>query len=135
MLDASYAHSDALYVGTRTGMREIPGEVPAALSGGVNIKPADALTLTAQIRHFARAPLIEDDSVESKSTTLLNLDGYWDFGKLTLGAEVFNAFNARNTDNSYICEPRLASETAGAENLHTHPEEPRLLRVCVHNKF
>lgn len=135
LLDAAYAHTDARYIGPPAGMRAIPGAVPEVLSGGVAIKPAEALTLTAQLRHFGSAPLIEDGSVRSDPTTLVNLGAYWDVGALTLGAEMFNLFDARDADITYFYESRLRDEVSGVEDLHLHPVEPRQLRVSARFRF
>jgi hypothetical protein len=91
--------------------------------------------LTAQLRHFGSAPLIEDGSVTSNATTLVNLGGYWDIGPLTLGAELFNVFDTKDADITYFYESRLAGEAAGMEDLHIHPVEPRQLRVSVRYNF
>lgn len=135
LLDASYAHTDARYVGPSSGMREIPGAVPEVLSGGLTVQPVDAVSLTAQIRHLGSAPLIEDGSIRSDPTTLVNLGGYWDIGSLTLGAELFNAFDAKDADITYFYESRLAGEAVGVEDLHIHPVEPRQLRVSLSFRF
>jgi len=87
------------------------------------------------LRHFDSAPLIEDGSVKSDATTLVNLGGYWDIGRLTLGAEVFNAFNSKDADITYFYESRLAGEAVGVEDLHIHPVEPRQLRVSARYTF
>lgn len=135
LLDASYAYTDARYVGPPAGMREIPGAVPEVFAGGVTIKPVTDLNLTAQLRHFGSAPLIEDGSVTSNATTLVNLGGYWDIGPLNLGAELFNVFDTKDADITYFYESRLAGEAAGMEDLHIHPVEPRQLRVSVRHNF
>ena len=135
LLDASYAYTDARYEGPPAGMRDIPGAVPEVFSGSATVKPINDLTLTAQIRHFGSAPLIEDGSVKSNATTLVNLGGYWDIGRLTLGAEVFNTFNSKDADITYFYESRLAGEAAGMEDLHIHSVEPRQLRVSARYRF
>ena len=134
-IDAAYAHTDARYVGPPVGMRDIPGAVPTVLSGGVTLQPVKHLTLTGQLRHFGSAPLIEDASVTSDPTTLVNIGGYWDVGALTVGAEVFNLFDARDADITYFYESRLRGETRGIEDLHVHPVEPRQLRISARVRF
>lgn len=134
-LDASYARTRARYIGPPAGMRAIPGAVPEVMSGGLTLKPDGATTLTAQLRHFGSAPLIEDNSRRSRPTTLANLGAYRDFGRLTLGAELFNLFNARDADITYLYESRLPGEVAGVEDVHLHPVEPRQLRVSVRYRF
>lgn len=135
IIDAAYAYTDARYIGPPAGMREIPGAVSEVISGGVTLKPIPDLTLTAQLRHFGGAPLIEDGSVKSDATTLVNLGGYWEIGALTLGAEVFNIFDSSDADITYFYESRLAGEAAGVEDLHIHPVEPRQLRVSLGYRF
>lgn len=134
-LDASYSHTDARFVGPPAGSRQIPGAVPEVIAGGVTVKPVADLTVTAQLRHFGSAPLIEDGSVQSEPTTLVNLGGYWDLGPMTLSAEVFNLFDARDADITYFYESRLAGEAVGVEDLHLHPVEPRQLRVSARYQF
>lgn len=135
LLDASYAYTNARYVGLSNGVRKIPGAVPEVLSGGLTVQPVDAVSLTTQIRHLGNAPLIEDGSIESDPTTLVNLGGYWYIGSLTLGAELFNVFDVKNADITYFYESRLAGEAAGVEDLHVHPVEPRQLRVSLSFRF
>lgn len=135
VLDAAYAHTDAKFIGPVQGEDAIPGAVPEVISGGVTVMPTDALSLTAQVRHFGSAPLIEDDSVRSDATTLVNLGGYYALGRLTFGAEVFNVFDTKDADITYFYESRLASETAGVEDRHFHPVEPRQLRVSARLGF
>lgn len=135
LLDAAYAYTDGHYVGPPAGMRDIPGAVPEVLSAGLTVKPAEALTLTAQLRHFGRAPLIEDGSVKSDATTLINFGGYWDIGALTLSAEIFNVLDAADADITYFYESRLPGQAAGVEDRHIHPVEPRQLRVSARYRF
>jgi outer membrane receptor protein involved in Fe transport len=135
VIDASYAYTDAQFVGPPVGSRDIPGAVPEVLAGGVTVRPATDLTVTAQLRHFGSAPLIEDGSVMSDATTLVNLGGYWDIGPLTLAAQVFNVFDAEEADITYFYESRLAGEAAGVEDRHFHPVEPRQLRVSAKYRF
>jgi len=51
------------------------------------------------VRYFGPRPLIEDDSVRSSSTTLLNADvGYKLRDDLRLGVEVFNLLDSEDSD-------------------------------------
>ena len=87
-----------------SGFREIPGAVAEVISGGISASPVDGLDLTARLRHFGKAPLIEDGSVTSDPTTLVNLGAFYDFGRLRLGAELFNVFDANDADITYFYE-------------------------------
>ena len=134
-LDGVYAYTDARFRGVPSGLREIPGAVAEVISGGISASPMDGLDLTARLRHFGKAPLIEDGSVTSDPTTLVNLGAFYNFGRLRLGAELFNVFDANDADITYFYESQLAGETAPVEDRHFHPVEPRQVRVSLRLKL
>jgi len=102
VIDVAYAYTDAKFVGPGAGANAIPGAVPEVIAAGIAVSPVPELTVTARLRHFGRAPLIEDRSVRSDPTTLVNLAGYYDLGPLRLGIEVFNLFDTRDADITYF---------------------------------
>jgi outer membrane receptor protein involved in Fe transport len=129
-LDAALALTDARFEGVADD--RIPGSVGNVLSAGASWQFAPGLVATARLRHFGPAPLIEDDSVRSDSTTLVNLGGYWTVGRFRLGLDVLNLFDARDPDISYFYASRLPGEPAGGvEDRHIHPVEPRQVRLSV----
>jgi hypothetical protein len=84
------------------------------------------------VRHFGPRPLIEDASVQSRSTTPWNGEaGYRVSGNARLVAELFNIFDAAVSDIDYYdYASRLPVEpTIGFEDVHTHPAPPRSGRV------
>ncbi|MCK0070628.1 TonB-dependent receptor [Kordiimonas laminariae] len=133
-MHASYAYTRARF---RGGVAEdrIPNAVPSVFSAGVDIDPADNISTSFILRHFGGAPLIEDGSVKSESTTTVNWGGYYSFSNFKLGVEVLNLFDSKDPDISYFFESRLPGEAAGVEDLHTHPLEPRQLRVTLQATF
>ena len=133
-LDADYAYTRARFAGTGAD-DYIPGAVPEVISAGIVLSPTSAINLTAKLRHFGSAPLIEDNSSRSDSTTLVNLGGYYTIGGLRLGAELFNALGSNDADITYFYESQLAGETTPVENRHFHPVEPRQLRVSLRYSF
>ncbi len=135
VIDGAYAYTDAQFVGPASGMREIPGAVPEVISAGVTINPTESLSLTGQVRHFGRAPLIEDGSVESDPTTLVNIGGFWETREFTLGVEIFNVFDVQDADITYFFESRLAGEAEAVANRHFRPVEPRQVRVSLRRNF
>ena len=134
-MDASYTYTDARFEGPADGEDFIPGAVPGVFGGGVTASPLPGFDLTAQLRHFSSAPLIEDNSVRSDATTLVNAAAYYRFGALTLGAELFNVFDAEEADITYFYESRLAGEAVPVEDIHFHPVEPRQLRLSLRYDF
>ena len=135
-LDAAYSYTDARFIGPAIGEREIPGAVPSVLSAGMSVNASDTVSFNAQLRHFGSAPLIEDGSVESDPTTLVNLAGYWTAGIATVGIELFNLFDAQDADITYFYESRLAGEPAdGIADRHFHPVEPFQIRGSLRLAF
>lgn len=135
VIDAAYAHTDARFVGPGAGADAIPGAVPEVIAAGVAVTPVPDLTITARVRHFGSAPLIEDRSVRSDATTLVNLAGYYELGAMRLGIEAFNLFNSRDADITYFYESRLPGEANGVEDRHFHPVEPRQVRASLRYSF
>jgi len=131
-IDGAAAVTRARFRGVAPGQTRIPGATPNVIGGGISAQASPELTLTARLRHFGSAPLIENASQKSRATTLVNLGGYWERGRLRLGAEVLNAFAARDPDISYFYASRLPGEPAdGIEDRHIHPVEPRQLRITA----
>jgi hypothetical protein len=135
VIDAAYSYTDARFVGPGAGANAIPGAVPEVIAAGVAVTPVPDLTITARLRHFGSAPLIEDRSVRSDPTTLVNLAGYYNLGAMRMGLEVFNLFNASDADITYFYESRLPGEASGVEDRHFHPVEPRQVRVSLRYTF
>ncbi|WP_420606972.1 TonB-dependent receptor [Novosphingopyxis sp.] len=133
-IDADYAYTDARFADVGAD-DYIPGAVPEVISAGVTLSPTRAIDLTAKLRHFGSAPLIEDNSVRSDPTTLVNIGGYYDFGRLRIGAELFNLFDAEDSDITYFYESQLRGEAAPVADRHFHPVEPRQLRASVRYTF
>ena len=114
--------------------RRVPGAVERVASFGISYDNKGPWTAQFQLRHFGPRDLIEDGSVRSKGTTL----AYARLGrKLTpttrLHVDVFNLFDRKVSDIDYLYESRLASEPSGqgTTDLHSHPAEPRTVRVSL----
>jgi outer membrane receptor protein involved in Fe transport len=93
------------------------------------------------VRFFGPRPLIEDNSVRSGESTLVNGRIGWRFNeRWTLAAEVYNLFDARVSDIDYFYPSRLAGEPAGPDDggfndVHFHPAERRTFRVVLTARF
>jgi hypothetical protein len=90
-----------------------------------------------KLRYFGPRPLIEDDSVRSSSTTLVNARlGYRFENGMRLWLDAINLFNAKSDQIAYYYTSRLAGEPlAGADDRHVHPVEPLALRVTLAKEF
>lgn len=124
--------SKARFRGDDPAGNSIPGSPRRTASAGATYA-GDAWTAGIRLRYFGARPLIEDDSQRSGPSTLLNAKfGYAASRTVKLGLEVHNLLNRRPNDIDYFYASRLAGEpAAGVNDLHSHPAEPRSLRLSV----
>lgn len=131
-LTASYAGTHARF----TNGDRIPNAVGSVLSAGASWKLGQASTLSLTWRRLGAAPLIEDNSVRSRPTSLVNALFVQDFGKANLMVEVLNLTNSKKDDIAYAYASRLPGEPAdGVEDIHFHPVEPRAIRAGIKINF
>jgi outer membrane receptor protein involved in Fe transport len=109
----------------------VPEAVNTVVSGGASIDNFHRTFASLRLRYFGPRPLVEDNSVRSKATTLLNFEGGYQFAKaLRLNAQIYNLFDAEVSDIDYYFASRLPGEPPeGIEDIHVHPAVPRTLRV------
>jgi len=90
-----------------------------------------------QLRYFGPRPLIEDNSQRSRGTTLAYARvGYKISPDVKVAVDVFNLFNRKASDIDYYYASRLQGEPSeGVNDTHTHPAEPRSLRVTLNLNF
>jgi outer membrane receptor protein involved in Fe transport len=85
-----------------------------------------------RLRHFGGRPLVEDNTVRSPSSTLVNLSlGYRVDPRLAVRLDVLNLFDRKVSDIDYWYSSRLRGEAAALSDIHTHPSEPRTLRLTL----
>jgi hypothetical protein len=78
-----------------------------------------------------------DGSKRSASTTLAYLRVACRIGpQLKLAADAFNLFDRKGSDIDYFYASRLRGEPpGGVDDIHSHPVEPRTLRVTLTASF
>jgi outer membrane receptor protein involved in Fe transport len=110
---------------------DIPGSVSAVISGGATLDSLRDVCGSIRLRYFGPRPLVENNSVRSKATKLVNVEADYKIAKhMKIGLDVFNAFNAQDSDIDYYYASRLQGEPAGGVNdIHLHPTLPRTARV------
>ncbi len=132
--EASY--TDSKFNDSDASGSKIPGSIPLIVSAGLNAEFDNGYSATARVRHFGRYPLIEDNSVKSNGSTLLNLRFAKRWQQLSLSADLLNALNSKAHDIDYYYASRLAGEPAGGvDDIHFHSFEPRALRVTLGYQF
>ena len=109
----------------------IPGAVATVVSGGATVDTLRNVFGSIRWRYFGPRPLVEDASVKSGATSLVNLEaGYRLSPSLRIAVDVFNLFNAQNSDVDYYYASRLPGEPAtGVADIHLHPTLPRTARI------
>jgi outer membrane receptor protein involved in Fe transport len=131
ILDGDIAWSRAHFTDVDPVGDLIPGSVASVLSAGVTIDSVRNLFGSARLRYFGPRPLIEDNSVRSRATSLVNLEGGYSISKnVKLLVDVFNLFDAKDSDIDYYYTSRLNGEPLGGVNdIHLHPTLPRTARL------
>ena len=131
-VDANYTFTDASFLNSTGGGREIPGAVESTASLGVSAQWPNGFTGSARVRYLGEAPLIEDGSVTTDASLVVNAGIGYAFQNIELRLDVFNLFDSNDADISYFYASRLPGEPAdGIEDVHFHPLEPRTVRLSL----
>ena len=135
IVDADLSWSRARFRDDNPAGNRIPGAIERVASVGVSLDRGEWFG-GLRLRHFGRRPLIEDNSVHSGSSTLINLRaGYRINRSLQVSLDVLNLLDRQVSDIEYFYESRLARETAPVSDIHLHPAEPRTLRLSLRASF
>ena len=90
-----------------------------------------------KLRYFGRRPLLEDDRVTSRPTSLIDLRIGCKFSEQAkLWLDIFNLFNntaAHQID--YFYPSQLANEIAPVYDIHFKPVEPMSARITLTMTF
>ena len=83
-----------------------------------------------RLRYFGEAPLIEDNSVTSDGSAMVNMLLGWSNRSWRVQLEVLNLLDSDDHDIYYFYASRLPGEPAdGVEDIHFHIFEPRQIRL------
>jgi hypothetical protein len=136
-LDADISLSRARFTDDDPVGDRVPGAVDRVISAGVGIEPGQRMFGSVRLRHFGPRALVEDDSVRSNPTTLLNGElGYRFSDRTHLVLEVFNLLDRQVSDIDYFYTSRLSGEPpGGVDDVHTHPSVPRTARLTLRVGF
>ncbi len=133
-LDFDLSFARARFRGVRAGEDHIPGALEHVVAAGATWSGLGGGPFGAiRLRHFGSYPLMEDNGVRARASTLVNGDlGYRSARGLRLQLNVLNLLNSRASDIQYYYTSRLAGEpAAGVGDVHFHPVEPRQVRVSL----
>jgi len=136
-LDADIAFARARFRDSAPEGQRIPGAVEGVASVAVAVDNVGPWFGAMQWRYFGPRPLVEDNSVRSKATALLNgRIGYKLSPKVRLELEGFNLTNRQASAIDYSYTSRLPGEAAeGVDDVHFHPIESRSFRLSLNVGF
>ena len=135
LLDADLTLTKAKLLGVGHDDR-IPNSVNRTASLGFIVNDLNKFSGGLRIRYLGDAPLVEDDSVRSDSTLLLNAQALYQFNpNWSLGIEVSNLLDHKGNDITYFYASQLVGETSPIQDIHFHPAEPRSARVTLSATF
>ncbi|MCB4862538.1 TonB-dependent receptor [Sphingobium sp. PNB] len=131
-LDGNYTASHSRY---DNGDR-IPNAFENAASGGVAVVLGRWET-SLRVRHLGPYPLIEDNSVRDKGSTVVNARGAWKGKRIELYGELLNIFDSRDKDIAYFYESYIPAfdMTGPQEGRLSRVVEPRTVRLGMKVKF
>jgi hypothetical protein len=110
--------------------REIPNAPLMIIDGGLTYRNR-RWESSLRLRHFGRAPLVEDGSVRSAAYTTLDARLGWKGEHWGIHLDVFNLTNRAWNDITYDYAYRHPGETAASVGPVIHPGLPRTLRLGV----
>jgi hypothetical protein len=133
VLDADLSFSRAQFTSSGYEGLSVPEAVNTVVSAGVSVDGYHRTFGSLRWRYFGPRSLVEDDSVKSKATSLMNLQaGYQPLRDLRVTMDIFNLLNSEASDIDYYFTSRLPGEPlAGVDDIHFHPAVPRTLRVAA----
>jgi outer membrane receptor protein involved in Fe transport len=131
VFDADLSLSTARFTDYSPNGEYVPEAVGTVVSAGASVDGYKRIFGSVRWRYFGPRALVQDDSVRSKATSLVNLQaGYQLARKLRVSADVFNLFDAAASDIDYYFASRLPGEPlGGVDDIHSHPAVPRTVRV------
>ncbi len=130
-IDLNAAKVRSRFSGFPSGEGFVPNTHGFVLGAGVTYVSESGVTASVRARHFGDAPLIENNSIAHKDTTLVNLGMSYDFHRFSLSLDIFNLFDTKADDIAFFFESRLQDEEIPVEDLHFHPVEPVSVRFSI----
>ena len=137
LVDIEYSRSDAEFVDVPSSENEIPGAIDEVVQAGIGFDGMRGWSGSLRLRYFGERPLIEDGSVESDSSTVVNLRLGYQRDRWSITSDVLNLFDSDDHDIDYFYASRLSPTEPddvageGVEDIHYHVIEPRTVRVSL----
>jgi hypothetical protein len=130
--DFDIADTHARFVEDDPAGNFIPGAIGRTINTGPTLLAPNGMYCSLRLRHFGPRPLVEDNSVRSNSTSIVDLRVGWQRRHVQCGIDLFNLLGTTNHDIDYYYTSRLPGEpAAGVADIHFHPVEKTAVRGWV----
>ena len=135
--DADLTWTDAEFTDPDPAGGAIPGAIGRTVAAGVAVDDLGRFSGGLRWRYFSDIPLIEDGSVVSRSSSVVNAVATYRLSpQLDLRLEGLNLLDREASDIQYFYASRLPGEpVGGVEDVHFHPMEPRSGRLTLSWRF
>jgi outer membrane receptor protein involved in Fe transport len=131
-LDADLAWSRARFTDADAAGDHIPGSIERAASVGLAYHGTADRFAELRLRYFGPRSLVENDSVRSPASTLVNLRlGWKPQPRVLLTLDVINLLDREVSDIDYYYASQLPGEATPVPDIHTHPAIPRTLHLSA----
>jgi hypothetical protein len=135
-VDLDLAYARARSRGNVEEGRYIAGAIEGTGQLALTVDDGGPYSASLKLRYLGPRPLIEDNSVRSKSSMTLNGRFGWKIKKgLALELEAFNITNRRDSAIDYYYASQLKGEAAPVDDIHFHPIESHSLRATLIKNF
>jgi outer membrane receptor protein involved in Fe transport len=139
-IDADHSISRARFRESAPIGNDVPESIEDVLTAGFTLHdlvPLKDFFGGMRLRYFGPRPLVEDGSIRSNSSTLVDAQvGYNLTPSVTLKLDFLNLFNVKTDDIQYYYVSRLPGEpAAGVADRHVHPAEPFEVRASLIYRF
>jgi hypothetical protein len=129
-VDADLNWSEARYTDHQAAGDYVPGAAWQTANLGMSVDGVGRWSGALRLRYLGARPLVEDGSVWSEVSCLVNLRvAYRQTARVQWAIEVFNLLDRQGYDIEYWYTSRMVSEAASVDDRHVHPTEPRTLRL------
>ncbi|WMW81407.1 TonB-dependent receptor [Undibacterium cyanobacteriorum] len=133
-LDAAYAK--ARWKNAVAGQDRIVGAIEGVVQFSAIFDKLGPWSGALRLRYFGPRALLEDNSVRSKSSAILNgRISYKINPGLKLELEGFNLANRKDSAIDYYYASQLKGESQPQDDIHFHPLEPRSFRLMLVKSF
>ena len=114
----------------------IPGAIESVIAAGASYRSKFGLFASTRLRYFGARPLLEDNSMRSKTAVQLSAQlGYQINPVWSVTLDGFNLLNRRDHDIDYAYESRVRPNDPVVLQRHFHPMEPIQARLSLAATF